>query len=411
MICARSERRSPWARRSRSPVERRGLLQEQLRRPRLVAERRRERARRREILLRLAGPADAVAAAPPAAERRRPHEVIALLGPLCAAAAAAHAHGIIHRDIKASNVFLCAEGGGGRRVVLLDFGVAKLLDAEGPKLTGSRQMVGTLACMAPEQILGTDVDERTDVYALGALAYRMLTGEQPFSSRWLVALQQMHLHTAPQPLHLRAPVSPELGAPVLRALSKDRAARQPGPAAFFQELLEAARPHGATQQRPTLGVHVEASADPEVLDDPDERTLADLEGILPAARAALEEAGMKVALETGATLLLSIALPEDPACEAALRRASVDAVIALVRRLEQRPHRRPGVGARVCVHVAPAVLDHDGAVTGGPLLELAAWVPDLAGSALASAAALAGLSASARPAGEACGMPWFDLTR
>jgi serine/threonine-protein kinase len=105
-------------------------------------------------------------------------ETVEILAPVCSALSAAHQKGIVHRDLKASNVFLDRE-----RVVLLDFGVAKLLDGTALRLTRSHLIVGSPACMAPEQILNGPVDERTDVYGLGVLAYQMLTGALPFNRR------------------------------------------------------------------------------------------------------------------------------------------------------------------------------------------------------------------------------------
>src|SRR6185369_11131198 len=136
--------------------------------------------------------------------RLDPGEVLAILGPICGALAATHARGIVHRDVKPSNVFLA-----GRRVVLLDFGVAKLLDVGGT-LTITGDLVGTLACMSPEQILSRPVDPRTDVYALGVLAYRMLAGSPPFAAKNPIALQQQHLYAAPRPPSAVAPIDPAL---------------------------------------------------------------------------------------------------------------------------------------------------------------------------------------------------------
>ena len=336
-------------------------------------------------------------------------EALAILEPLCAAISAAHAQAIVHRDIKASNVFLSEEGGR-RRVVLLDFGVAKLLDAEGPGLTSSRHVVGTVACMAPEQVLARRVDERTDVYALGALTYRMLTGEPPFKARSLMTVQQMHLYTTPRPPSALAPVSQAFNAPVLRALSKEPAARQPSAGAFLAEILEAAGRRRAGAEQRALAVHVDFSAAPKAMDAPGEDLLSDMEGIFPSACAALEPSGFKTAMVTGSSLLLTLALPEDPDRELAVRRGGVDAAIALGRRLASRPGRHAGVHVRICVHAGAAAADQGGAVTGGPIMELAAWIPELAAEGpLASAPALEGLGVGARVAGEAGGLAWSEL--
>jgi serine/threonine-protein kinase len=165
-------------------------------------------------------------------------EVLEILAPVCQALAVAHARGVVHRDIKASNIFLAAAADGSRRVVLLDFGVAKLLDGSAG-LTTTGELVGTLACMSPEQILNRPVDPRTDVYALGVLAFRMLTGVRVFAARHPIALQQMHLFATPQAPSAVAPVDASFDAPVLRALAKPPELRQPGAEALLAELLAA----------------------------------------------------------------------------------------------------------------------------------------------------------------------------
>ena len=102
-----------------------------------------------------------------------PSEMLTILEPLCDALTVAHAAGLVHRDVKASNVIL-AKQHGVLRPVLLDFGLVKLIDQVGPGLTSSRSMLGTPAAMAPEQMRGQPVDARTDVYAFGALAYHLV---------------------------------------------------------------------------------------------------------------------------------------------------------------------------------------------------------------------------------------------
>src|SRR5690606_10544202 len=103
------------------------------------------------------------------------------------ALAHAHRHGVIHRDIKPENVLLSTDGavtGGpsaGPRVKLTDFGIAKLLDAQGVTHTG--QVLGSPAHMAPEQIEGGDVDARSDVFGAGVLLYECMVGSLPFDGK------------------------------------------------------------------------------------------------------------------------------------------------------------------------------------------------------------------------------------
>jgi serine/threonine-protein kinase len=326
-------------------------------------------------------------------------EMLEIFEPLCAAVAAAHAHAIVHRDIKASNVFL-SEGAGGPRVVLLDFGVAKLLDDDGPGLTTSRQLVGTLSCMAPEQIFAGPVDERTDVYALGVLAYRMLTGEMPYTGSSLLALQQMHLYAVPRPPSSRAPVSPAFDGVLLRALEKDPAKRPPSAAAFL-DALRAAAQGAVARERRTLVVFVEIRVDPAALDAPGEHLLADLESIVPAAVDALAPLGLDVAQETGTSVLLARELPPEAAADTALRRDVLGAVAALHAQLRDRPGRDEAVEVRLYVHVGALALDLAGRAVGGALLQLDSWVLERPAAAeplvLVSRAAISGLSAPVLP--------------
>jgi serine/threonine-protein kinase len=328
-------------------------------------------------------------------------ETLAILGPLCSALEAAHGQGIVHRDIKPSNVFL-GEAGGRRRVVLLDFGVAKLLDAPGPSLTASHHIVGTLICTAPEQLLGRAIDARTDVYALGALAHTMLTGEPPFTERSLPVLRQLHLHAAPPRPSARARVSPAIDEVVLRALRKKPAERQPGAAAFLAELRAAmAHSHGAARgpgEQRAAAVYVEVRADAALLEEPDEPLLADLEAILPAAAAALADAGFAAALESGTCLLAVAPLPAGPEGDAGRRRGALEAAQALSSRIQARAGRDERVRVRICVHAGAVLRGGDGAFAGGELLELSGWVSDADAAGLfATAQALESLDIDARP--------------
>ena len=136
---------------------------------------------------------------------------------------AAHAVGVVHRDIKPHNVLMLPTG----QIKVLDFGIAQGLEASGTDagtLTGT--IAGTPAYMSPEQILGERVDARTDLYSGGVVLYELLTGDTPFRGENSMATVTMHLNVpAPPPSARNASVSPALDAVVLRLLAKDRRQR------------------------------------------------------------------------------------------------------------------------------------------------------------------------------------------
>jgi eukaryotic-like serine/threonine-protein kinase len=136
-------------------------------------------------------------------------ETLDLLEPLGRALDAAHAAGIAHRDLKPANIFLVA-GEGPPRPKLLDFGVAKLLGPEAiAQQTEEGIAVGTPAYMAPEQCVGKGVDHRADIYAVGVLVFRVLTGQLPFDADSNFTMMAAHVSEPPPPVHT---LVPELGA-------------------------------------------------------------------------------------------------------------------------------------------------------------------------------------------------------
>ncbi|WP_437909969.1 AAA family ATPase [Sorangium sp. So ce327] len=146
--------------------------------------------------------------------------MLTLLRRLCAPLAYLHGQGLVHRDLKPANVFLRD----GDLPVLVDLGIAGSFGgAEGrEELAVDREVMGTLAYMAPEQILGKLTDARSDLYALGCILYQCLTGTTPFPGIPDSELGRYHLKAAPQPPSSLAPhVPPELDALVLRLLAKE----------------------------------------------------------------------------------------------------------------------------------------------------------------------------------------------
>lgn len=169
---------------------------------------------------------------------------------VCDVLAVAHDAGIVHRDVKPSNVFL-HRGKGEELVKVIDFGIAKLsdqgtsaMDSASARTTATGVLVGTPAYMAPERLSGEPYDGRADVYAVGVVLYEMLTGNLPFESGdggyW--SLVMMITSREPErPSAIKPSVPPELDAIVLRAMSKEPASR---PSAG--ELARALRGAGAT---------------------------------------------------------------------------------------------------------------------------------------------------------------------
>jgi serine/threonine protein kinase len=159
--------------------------------------------------------------------------------PVCRALAAAHAAGIVHRDIKPSNVFLHLAAAG-EVVKLLDFGIARLSgDAEQDRpLTVEGIVLGTPSFIAPERVRGAAYDGRSDVYGVGAMLYRMLSGRLPFAemSGDPQALLSAKLVSDPAPLRALEPALPvAVEAVVMRALRRDPAQR-PAAAALADQL-------------------------------------------------------------------------------------------------------------------------------------------------------------------------------
>jgi tRNA A-37 threonylcarbamoyl transferase component Bud32 len=146
-----------------------------------------------------------------------------LLGELAEALECAHRSGVVHRDIKPANVLLDADSG---RAVLADFGIAQLRES-GDELTATGMAIGTPQYMSPEQVLGErTVDERSDIYSLGALGYRVLSGREPFDGQHATQVMRQRLVSDPPPL---APLVPPSAAPlaavVMRCLARDPALR------------------------------------------------------------------------------------------------------------------------------------------------------------------------------------------
>ncbi len=156
--------------------------------------------------------------------------VVYLLRQVCHSLADAHARGLVHRDIKPANIYVCRMGLDYDFVKVLDFGLVKFKGATEDQtlMTANNATSGTPAYMAPEVILGnSDVDRRADVYALGCVAYFLLTGQLVFEADTPIKMLMHHVQTPPTPPSARTelPIPRDLEELVLACLEKDPAKR------------------------------------------------------------------------------------------------------------------------------------------------------------------------------------------
>ncbi len=157
--------------------------------------------------------------------RLAPARACAVVVQILSALSAAHALGIVHRDIKPQNCFRVTRRGDPDHIKVLDFGLAKVLSdhLDEQDMTRSGTVMGTAKYMPPEQAKGEKVDARADIYAVGVLLCQLLTGKLPFESASFMGLLHRHIHERPPSLRKLAPdagISPKLDAAVLRALAK-----------------------------------------------------------------------------------------------------------------------------------------------------------------------------------------------
>jgi len=264
-----------------------------------------------------------------------PTDMLAILGPLADALTTAHELGLVHRDVKASNVIL-GHDAQGPRPVLLDFGLVKLLDTDGPGLTSSRSMLGTPAAMAPEQMKGQPVTPRTDVYALGLLAFHMLTGAPAFGGTPGVVQSYLQVHgPRPRP-SAKADIDPAIDEPIVKALSPEPERRY----ATARELLDALRaviaPDREAGEQDVIAMYVEGG--------PVDLALAS--GIATSA-------GMTIAM-TAPDSLIAVATAVD--------------VAALVAKLADLARTAKIAIGKTQARICAGVVD-------GPALDVEAWAP------------------------------------
>jgi eukaryotic-like serine/threonine-protein kinase len=152
-------------------------------------------------------------------------EIVLLMSQLCDALGAAHAAGVVHRDLKPENLWIARLPNQEVSLRVLDFGIAKNMTKSDASMTAAGDVLGTAQYMAPEQALGETIDGRTDIYALGVILYRILTGRLPFDGHNSFAVAARQVTEQPAPLSHFKPIQPALEAVVLDCMAKDPAAR------------------------------------------------------------------------------------------------------------------------------------------------------------------------------------------
>ena len=329
-----------------------------------------------------------------------PQRVLFMLEQLCSALSAAHDRGIIHRDLKASNVVISEENGT-QRVVLLDFGIVKLIEGEGPELTASRVALGSPVCMAPEQIQGNPVDRRTDVYALGSLTFLMLTGELPFPGRAMDTMHQHLVAARPRPSD-RIDISPTYDDIVVKAMARKpreryatvaqfleafRSAMQTDEAGPIPALMPESLQYDGDESTLCIGLYVDVSVDQDELEDADDQLLDDMDAIYPRAARFLERRGFMLAYENGDSALFVLPLPPREQDQRQTRERILQYAEQLAKELDERRGRDARIRVSLHLHVDEASLVQ-GLVTEGPLLDITSWVQSGASEGLRATAAM-----------------------
>jgi serine/threonine protein kinase len=169
-------------------------------------------------------------------------DIVRLLSQMAAGVQAIHDAGIVHRDLKPENILLTKEG----NVKIADFGIART--QQGHKLTEHGGVVGTIDYVAPEYMLRSQVDWRSDIYALGILAFEMVTGEPPFRGDSVYATMTKRLKTDPDPpSKLRPECTAALDAVILKAMEREPHVRYQSALEIFYDLQKLAKDEGMPQ--------------------------------------------------------------------------------------------------------------------------------------------------------------------
>lgn len=167
-----------------------------------------------------------------------PGRVLEVLWQVGAALSAAAERGLVHRDIKPDNLMVDRSGA----IKVADFGLARMVEPDAPRMTQAGVAMGTPLYMSPEQIEGGDVDSRSDLYSLGVTAYQLLTGDPPFTGDTPLSVAVQHLNSRPDPVAERLPSTPPVLAAVIdQLIAKSPSDRFASPTALLEALALVAR--------------------------------------------------------------------------------------------------------------------------------------------------------------------------
>jgi serine/threonine protein kinase len=174
-----------------------------------------------------------------------PADAVDVVGQIASALDAAHADGLVHRDVKPSNVIVTPDGFG----YLVDFGIARLMRAN-PNLTATGEAVGTLHYMAPERFSTAPIDHRADVYSLACVLYQCLTGLLPFDPENPMAVMYAHVHHEPPRPGAHRPELARFDPIIARGMAKDPAARFASAGELARAAREATSAPASTMREP-----------------------------------------------------------------------------------------------------------------------------------------------------------------
>jgi serine/threonine protein kinase len=312
--------------------------------------------------------------------RLDPEEAIEILAPLCDALDAAHRAGFVHRDVKAANVHLGTDRDGHRRVTLLDFGIAKALrpDSPGAGMTTRGTRLGSVTSMAPEQVLGSKISARTDVYALGALLFRMLAGRHVFDSQSVPQLERMHVESLVPNVSEVAPVSRTWNTVIKTAMAKEPSERYSGALEFMMAVKVSRRAPSRVSlpaKAGTLAIGILVRIVPASGNNQDALT-ATLDTI-DRAEEALHDSKFDHMRVMGSTMLAAQSLEGKSRDEQkAICKVAQEFGTALFKELSSR--FSVDLQIRVVLHVDRVEFsdtDHAADLSGGPLMDSERWSP------------------------------------